>query len=101
MYIINNNLSKNTIGMRVNYSSWNIIDDNLLSYNTWEGLQLERAYYNTVVNNLCYNNTWQGILSEFSSNNELINNNCFNNTWCGIYIIIHLLKINVPITYME
>ncbi|MCD6448435.1 MAG: right-handed parallel beta-helix repeat-containing protein, partial [Thermoplasmata archaeon] len=93
--IKNLNISENEIGIRIEYSSHNIISNNLVTGNRNKALLFTGAniptYYsnnNTVSNNIISNNLGGGIyLESYCENNLIINNTCTHNGYDGIQII--------------
>ena len=69
----------NERGIRLNFSSNNIIRNNTCNSNRWgEGIELSDSPSNTIENNTCSNN-WDGIKISSSSSNIIKNNTCSNN----------------------
>ncbi|MFY1112562.1 MAG: NosD domain-containing protein [Methanosarcinaceae archaeon] len=107
--IENNELSENEIGIRLDSSSSNTLENNIASNNTEDGVYISDSNSNTLKNNIgsnnfngiylsgsCSNNTLSNntALNNFfgifqvgsSDNNSLSNNTASNNTECGIYL---------------
>jgi len=77
--IENCNFPNNERGIRLNFSSNNIIRNNTCNSNRWgEGIELSDSPSNTIENNTCSNN-WEGIKISSSSSNTIKNNTCSNN----------------------
>jgi parallel beta-helix repeat protein len=94
--ISNNNISTNTYGIHLYFSSNNIIVFNDILSNSASdmgyGIYLYSSSTNTITNNSILWND-KGIIVEYSSDNKIINNN-FNNSWFGIGLF-HSLSIKI------
>lgn len=85
--IINNNCSKNTYGIELINSDWNIILDNDCSENSQYGIILyDDADNNEINENTCNNNYWGILLAENSDDNKMTGNDCIYNSENGIVI---------------
>ena len=76
----NQNLSKASNGIKVAYSSDNIIKNNICSKDMGGGIWLERSTNNSISNNNWFDNGYFGIWLRNSINNEIYANNFINNT---------------------
>jgi parallel beta-helix repeat protein len=89
---INNSIFQNSLynnnwtGISLDFSNYNIIDENFLHSNG-NGLELSSSENNTISNNNAYDNLWSGFrIYEFSHNNSITNNSVFNNGFTGIQL---------------
>ncbi len=82
--IMNNNCSFNNVGIFPNWSKSNIIVNNILYSNTYEGIDLLSSHLNTVINNTCISNRDAGIRVISSNSNEIRNNICMHHFYFGI-----------------
>jgi parallel beta-helix repeat protein len=71
-------------GIRLDSSSSNFIQENILSNNNLHGISLNVSNDNRILNNTIFNNQYDGMELDDSSNNLILNNTIFHNQWLGI-----------------
>ncbi|MFH8093175.1 MAG: LamG-like jellyroll fold domain-containing protein [Candidatus Aenigmatarchaeota archaeon] len=81
-----NNVSSNTVGISLVDSNENILINNIVSSNVYEGIYLYQSSYNNLTGNNVSSNSLQGILLNESSNNNLTNNIVNSNRGSGIVL---------------
>ncbi|MEM1542926.1 MAG: right-handed parallel beta-helix repeat-containing protein [Ignisphaera sp.] len=72
--ITSNVILGNRYGIKLDFSSNNLITNNLLSNNKYESIYLSSSSNNTIANNAILNNFGIGIISYYSTENVIINN---------------------------
>gem|GEM_PF-2172024 len=82
--VSNNILSGNWDGIGLDYSSNNVIENNICENNSACGIYLFLSPDNTIKNNTCKDNDY-GIYPRWANNNTLMDNNVLNNNY-GIYL---------------
>jgi parallel beta-helix repeat protein len=91
-YYLNNNVSNNTRkGFFLVSSSWNLIDNNQIMYNDFNGdsygglgLRISSSY-NNITNNHADYNVYYAFWLDSSDNNYFINNSISDFRWSGVY----------------
>lgn len=87
--IIFNNIQKNGGGIYLFSSNNNLISNNKISNNNWDGITFSRAsIHNIISNNIVNYNQQDGVFLEESSSDNVIKNNFISNNYNGIYISI-------------
>ena len=83
-----NNISSNDYGIYLSESKYNLIKENYIFNNTWDGILLKvSSNYTTIETNNIVNNSRYGIYIEDNSNsNTIIGNTVHNNTENGIFL---------------
>ena len=80
-----NIIHMNHIGIKLYYSNYNTIKDNIIVLNNRDGIDMERSDDNIIINNNISNNSNSGIFLYRSSNyNSIIDNNFSNNSYAGV-----------------
>ena len=85
--IISNNIINISIAITLYEYGNHIISDNLISLNSWVGINIQRSNNNTITNNIFTNNEDDGIYIASGENNT-ITDNIFTNNDCGISIFL-------------
>ncbi|WP_167880978.1 NosD domain-containing protein [Methanococcoides sp. AM1] len=96
--ISDNSLSNNSDGIRLDWSSNNILSSNTASSNNDTGIGLLNSSYNTLSNNIANSNLDVGIWLSSSDNNTLSNNTANSNIEMGIGLLnsdINTLSSNI------
>ena len=91
--ISNNIIKNNFVGIAIwdNYDHYgvvlygNVISDNTISSNSFEGIWLYHCKLSTVTNNIMLNNGFSGI-HNLDSNDNLISGNILSNNECGLTV---------------
>jgi parallel beta-helix repeat protein len=78
----NNASNNNDLGIRLDYSDWNLITNNTASGNEW-GIEVWYSTMNQIFGNIASNNYYCGIYISFSTNNTIYHNKLFDNTFQG------------------
>ena len=84
--ISNNNASNNDDGIRLSYSSHNMLTNNTANSNNDDGIFLSVSSHNMLTNNTVNSNNKHGISMYYSSNNNITNNAANSNNWDGILL---------------
>lgn len=77
--LANNRLINNSYGIRLVFSSKNIIRNSELSYNLFDGLNLDSSDNNTIESIRAFWNNDYGLRAFYSNNNSMITNKISNN----------------------
>jgi len=85
--IVSNRCYRNDIGIYLYNSSNNSIENNFISYNSYNGIALQKSHYNFIYKNNISDYNCIGIMIEESYGNRIIGNNIINNEWIGIGLI--------------
>lgn len=81
--ITQNNITKSNDGIRLNYSSNNLISDNTMFLNYYGGIFLHSSDDNLISNNKIYSNYYAIYL--YSSRNNILFRNALSSNFYGIY----------------
>jgi parallel beta-helix repeat protein len=85
--LLNNNATKNSIGIYLENSEYNTLNSNIASNNEYYGIVLRSSSNNTLKNNYADSHYLAGISLDYSSNyNTLINNTAISSMYSGINI---------------
>ena len=85
--ISNNSLKNNYYGIRLDFSCNNNFTDNIVSYNTQDGICLTFSSNNTFISNTANYNNYYGICLEFYCYKNIFTGNTANSNIHGIYLI--------------
>ena len=98
--ILRNKIEYNFEGIYL-ISDCNVIKENLITNNSWDGIGLQFSNYNIISKNVIIKNKANGIYLHSRSNNNFISNNNILNNDCGIFLFWNCSYNNISNNFIN